>query len=305
MPDDLANYVAAFKPNSISDATRLGRFWQLTNTRYLLGAAAIPEFIAKSVGPDAPILKVVTRFNLAPKPGGALTLAMDQMTAVPDTNGIYAVMEYTNALPRAKLYSNWQVNTNSSESLALIANPDFDPAHNVLVAGGVPAPPPGAETNQDSGTVDITSYAPKDVKLKSNAHAPTVLLLNDRYEAPWKVTVDGQPERMLRCNYLMRGVYLEPGAHDIEFKYQPPFHSLYVSLVALGIGAVLLGVVLAAEYLAPSAVTMISPTPGPVPVPAPRPQPATTPKPAEPAAPKATAPAPAGSKNKKRAKSRR
>jgi Bacterial membrane protein YfhO len=305
MPDDLANYVAAFKPNSISDAARLGRFWQLTNTRYLLGAAAIPEFIAKSVGPDAPILKVVTRFNLVPKPGGALTLAMDQMTAVPDTNGIYAVMEYTSALPRAKLYPNWQVDTNDSESLALIVSPDFDPAHNVLVAGGVPAAPPGAGTNQDSGTVDITSYAPKDVKLKSNARTPTVLLLNDRYEASWKVTVDGQPKPTLRCNYLMRGVYLEPGAHNIEFKYQPPFHALYVSLVALGVGAVLLGVVLAAEYLAPSTVTMVSPTPGPATTPAPRPQPATTPKPAEPAAPKATELAPTGSKNKKRVKSRR
>lgn len=302
MPDDLANYVEAFKPSNISDAIRLARYWQLTDTRYLLGAYVIPEFIVRNLGSNAPVLKTVTRFNVVPKPGGEFTSGMDQMTAVPDTNGSYAVMEYTNALPRAKLYSNWQVNSNSSEVLATIADQSFDPEHNVMVADGVPAPPAAAATNQDSGTVAITSYAPKDVKLRSDARTPTVLLLNDRFETHWKVAVDGQPKPMLRCNYLMRGVYLEPGAHNIEFKYQPPFHALYVSLAALGVGVVFLGVILAGEYLTPSSTTLVSATPAPAPVPAPRPQPATAPKPI---APKATAPTPDASKNKKRGKSRR
>ncbi len=305
MPDDLADYVEAFKPSNISDAIRVARYWQLTNTRYLLGAAAIPDYIVHNLGSNAPVLKTVTRFNVVPKPGGQFTSGMDQMTAVPDTNGSYAVMEYTNTLPRAKLYSTWQVNSNSSEILAILADPSFDPGHNLLVAGGVPLPPTDSATNQDSGTVAITSYAPKDVKLRSNARTPTVLLLNDRFETHWKVAVDGRPKTVLRCNYLMRGVYLEPGAHDIEFKYQPPFHALYVSLAALGVGVVLLGVILAGEYLAPSSVTLGSPTPVPAPVPAPRPQPATPPKPAAPVTPKTTAPATAAPKNKKRGKSRR
>ncbi len=297
MPDDLASYGAAYRPTNITDAVRLARYWQLTNTRYLLGAAALPDFIARNLGSNAPVLKIVSRFNLVPKPGGMLTSAMDQMTAVPDTNGNYAVMEYPSALPRAKLYSTWQVNTNDPEALGLISSPAFDPTLNVVVAGGVPAPPPDAATNENSGTVAITSYAPKDIKLKSNARTPTVLLLNDRFETAWKVAVDGQPKTTLRCNYLMRGVYLEPGTHDIEFKYQPPFHALYVSLAALGVGVILLGVVLAAEYLIPSPVAAAPPTPVPAPAPSPRP--------AAPVTPNATAPAPAAPKNKKRAKSRR
>jgi hypothetical protein len=304
MPDDLASYIDAFKPTTISDAIRLGRYWQLTNTRYLLGAAVIPEFIARNLGSNAPVLKNVARFNVVPKPGGELTSGMEQMTAVLDTNGSYAVMECTNVLPRAKLYSSWQVNSNSSEVLATISDLSFDPEHIVMVARDVPAPSPSA-TNQDSGTVAITSYAPKNVKLRSNARTPTVLLLNDRFEPHWHVAVDGQSKPMLRCNYLMRGVYLEPGAHDIEFKYQPPFRALYVSLAALGVGVVFLGIVLTGEYLAPSSVTLVSPPPAPAPVPAPRPQPVTTPKPAAPVAPKPIAPTSAAPKNKKRGKSRR
>jgi hypothetical protein len=299
VPDDLENFIAIFKPTSMTDATRVAREWQLTNTRYLLGAASIPEYMTRSFGTSAPPLKIVTRFNVLPKTGGAYTPAMDQMTAVPDTNGAYAVMEYENALPRAKLYSHWQVNTNDSETLNLIADLSFDPAHTVVVAGGVPNPPADAGTNQDPGTVDITSYAPKDILLKSDARGPTVLLLNDRIEPAWKVTVDGKPQPpVLRCNYLMRGVYLEPGQHNIEFKYQPPFHALYVSLAALGVGIVLLGMVVVAESRAPMPV----PSPAPLAAPSPRPQPAPAPKSPE---PKPAVETSVSAKGKKRAKSRR
>ena len=299
MPDDLSDYIAAFKPSVVSDMIRVFREWQLTNTRYVLGAAAVSDLLKHDLGDSAPPFKIVNRFSVVPKPGGGSTSGMDEMTAVPDTNGDYAVLEVLGALPRAKLYSNWQVNTNLRESLNLIASPSFDAAHSVVVSSWVPAPPPAAATNQNSGTVEITSYAPKDVVLKSDAPAPTVLLLNDRFEPAWKVAVDGKQQPVLRCNFLMRGVYLDPGQHTIEFKYQPPFHALYLSLAAIGVGVVLLGVVVIAEYRAPVPI----PAAAPVPVPAARPQPVPAPKPP---APVTTPAAPAAAKPKKRAgKSRR
>jgi hypothetical protein len=303
MPDDLADYNAAFKPTTVADAGVVAREWQLTNTRYLLGAASILDFLDRSLGAAAPPLKIVTRFNVVPKPGGVETPGMDQMTAVPDTNGDYAVFEYPDTLPRAKLFSNWQVNPSDRESLEQLTNPSFDPAHTVIVAGGTPVPAPSA-ANQDPGTVEITSYAPKNVVLKSDVHTPAVLLLNDRFEPFWKVAVDGKPETLLRCNYLMRGVYLEPGMHTVEFNYQTPFHALYISLAALGVGVMLLGVVVVAERRAPVALPSPAPTPVPSSVQAPRPQPLPAPKSPT---PKAAPPVPAGNKQRKRAnaKSRR
>jgi len=47
----------------------------------------------------------------------------------------------------------------------------------------------------------------------------------------------------LRCNYIMRGVYVEPGEHAIEFDFKPAVNALYVSLSAIGLSLVLLGVV--------------------------------------------------------------
>ena len=49
------------------------------------------------------------------------------------------------------------------------------------------------------------------------------------------------PRPCLRCNFIMRGVYLTPGAHTVEFKFSLPLGLLYVSLSAIGVGILLCG----------------------------------------------------------------
>ena len=163
------------------------------------------------------------------------------MTAVADTNGPCALFEFTGALPRAKLYSNWQVSTNDQATLQRLADPSFVPAQTVLVANALAPANPAGVTNQSAGSVEITSYAPKHLHLHANAPAASVLLLNDHFDPNWKVWVDGKPETLLRCNYIMQGVQVPAGAHDIELRFAPPLAGLYVSLAAWAVG-LLLGV---------------------------------------------------------------
>ena len=158
------------------------------------------------------------------------------MTAVIKPDGQYAVFDFTGALPRAKLYANWQVSTNDQATLNTLASAEFDPAQIVLLADALPAPGPASVTNQNAGTVEFTSYAPKRIVLQAKAAAPAVLLLNDKYDPNWKVVVDGKPEKLLRCNYLMRGVYLPAGTHTVEFRFMPPVGMLCVSLVTVTSG---------------------------------------------------------------------
>ena len=68
-----------------------------------------------------------------------------------------------------------------------------------------------------------------------------MLLLNDKFDPGWSVTVDGHPVEILRCNYLMRGVALTAGAHTVEFRYRTSTVPLTVSLLAIALGLALLG----------------------------------------------------------------
>jgi len=241
LPKDLAAYRDAV--NSMPDPSGLQgllRLWQLTNTRYVLGYPSALEPLNHAINQPSQWFRIVERFNIEPKLGISHPVALDNLTAVPDENGPYALLEYTGALPRAKLYSNWQINTNNQAVLEQLVSPVFDPNQCVLVAGELPAAWTASNTNANDGTVEFDSYAPKDIVLKSNARAPAVLLLNDHFDPNWKVFVDGKPEVLLCCNFIMRGVYLTPGTHKIEFQFLPPCWLLYVSLSAIGAGLLLL-----------------------------------------------------------------
>jgi len=182
---------------------------------------------------------MIARFNVIPKVAGAEPEQSEKFTAVPAADGQYALLEFKGALPRTKLYTRWEVETNAITTLEKVADPSFDPENNVLVSTIVP-PPQSGTTNQSAGTARFEAYSPKDVVLRAEATAPSILLLNDRFDPNWEVLVDGQKTTLLRCNHLMRGVHLQPGMHQIKFVFRPPITLLYVSLAAIAGGILLL-----------------------------------------------------------------
>jgi hypothetical protein len=166
---------------------------------------------------------------------------LENWTAVAKPDGPFAIVEFSGALPRAGLFQNWEVNTNNEATLNELASASFDPAQKVLVASPPRARPSGSATNAVGGTVTIKSYAPRRIVLEANAKADSVLLFNEKIDPSWKVAVDGKPATDLRCNYIMQGVEVPPGAHEVEFRFEPPQTSLYVSIVTGIFGLVLLG----------------------------------------------------------------
>jgi hypothetical protein len=241
---DFSEFTAAINDTTASGPWfHLARAWQLTATRYVLAPADFADVLRQQAYVARLPLQMMTRFSLLAKPGIINARRPDQVTAVIAPDGPFALFDSTAALPRAKLFSRWQVNTNDADVLAKMFDPAFDPAQGVFVAGGVPVCA-GDGTNESSGSVDITSYAPKDIVLAANAASPCVLLLNDHFENDWKVLVDGRPQSLLRCNFLMRGVYLENGVHRVEFKFEPGASWLYVSLAAVAVTVLWLGTLL-------------------------------------------------------------
>jgi hypothetical protein len=238
MAEDLKMYLTALSPHNEQEAALYVRHWQLTNTRYLLGAAGFLGPLNQELDPVQHRFRIAQRFDIVPQPGIDHPKGLEELTAVNADDGDLALFEFTGALPRAKLYSNWQVNTNNLDILKTLADLNFDPTKTVLVS--TPKENlPAISTNENSGTVDFKNYAPTKIDLSANAVAPSILLLNDKFDPNWRVTVDGQPAELLRCNFLMRGVYLTPGQHTVEFRFSLPHQLLYVTLSAIGIGILL------------------------------------------------------------------
>lgn len=238
---------------------RLPRFWQLTNTRYLVGPAMDIMAINQELDPGRNRFRFAALFTIAPKPGIDHPEGLEDVTAEMTTNGPLALFDFQGALPRVKLYSDWQVTTNDQYVLGQLGDRDFDPWKKVFVSGSDTPNPAPAAASQDAGTVNFTDYAPRDIHFNADVKTPAVLLLNDKYDADWKVAVDGKPAPLLRCNYIMRGVYLQPGEHKVEFTFSPPLGTLYVSTFAIAVALGLLVMLVAPSRAVPH------PDPAPVP----------------------------------------
>ncbi len=184
---------------------------------------------------------------------GTSALGLQCRARVP--RGPLALLEFTGALPRACLFSNWRSSTNDDETRAMLASPAFDPHQTVLVAEPIPASAT-AGTNQPASAVPInTNYESVRIEMDTDVKVPSVLLLNDRYSPKWHVTVDGKPEPLLRCNFIMRGVALQPGKHDVVFQYENPKGLIYTSFAAVAFAIGLCGwVVLSGKPASPRTV---------------------------------------------------
>ena len=213
----------------------IARLWQLTNTKYILGMKGFADLLNQQLDPAHQSFKVKTTFEFAPKREDAGTRAED-ITAVTRPDGAFAVFEFGAALPRAKLFDRWEVVTDDRIALARLADPSFDPQQLLLVSDQVQPPTKVAAASPTNAPVTITGYKPKHVFLQADAAAPSILLLNDKWDPNWRVLVDGKPAPLLRCNYIMRGVALSPGHHSVAFHFDPPHGTLWVTLAGMVVG---------------------------------------------------------------------
>jgi hypothetical protein len=232
VPLDFAAWTATLNNTNFPGTWfHLTRAWALTDVGYLVAPPGLADYLNRQTFFAAPPLKLVTNFKLEAKPGITFTRRPDQVTAVPDSNGPYGLYQFTAAVGRARLYSHWEVETNGTNALNRLMSVQFDPLQNVIVDDNV-APSPTNATDLAAGSVAITSYAPKDIVLKADVTSPSILLLSDHYEPDWKVLIDGRAGTVLKCDFLLRGVQLAPGAHQVEFKFEPSTGWLGISVTA-------------------------------------------------------------------------
>lgn len=73
-----------------------------------------------------------------------------------------------------------------------------------------------------SGEVTHISYAPNKLKYKAEMSIKGLVVFSEiYYPKGWKATIDGQEAEILRTDYLLRGVVVPAGSHEIVFTFEP------------------------------------------------------------------------------------
>ncbi|MEJ2212427.1 MAG: YfhO family protein, partial [Anaerolineae bacterium] len=129
-------------------------------------------------------------------------------------------------------------------ALALLSDPAFDPARQVILAGApAPAAPPALPDAPPA--VRILSYQAEEVHLEADLEAPGYVVLTDAYYPGWEAEVDGQPAPIQRADVYFRAVALEAGRHEVVFRYRPASLRLGLAISGgAGLGLLLAGLAL-------------------------------------------------------------
>jgi hypothetical protein len=82
--------------------------------------------------------------------------------------------------------------------------------------------------------IDIIAFNPNIIELKINTDSPGILIFSENWHPTWNVSVDDKKERLLRVNYLFRGVELKEGEHIVKMYYDSKEERIGITLSFIG-----------------------------------------------------------------------
>lgn len=227
MPEEYKRYFAAV-------GNQPANMWRQCAIGIAAGPGAVWSQLQAS-GTLSNLFQPVIGFNVAQSASGGAQVVPPS----PGQAAQHLLFKMVRPAPRYALVAGWE-GVSDDEALRRLGDPQRDYLDAALLtvddAKALPAPTGRGVT----GAVSVVEYKAGRVKLRAQGDHPAVLRLADKFDPKWRVTVDGKPARLMRCDYLFQGVFLEPGAHDVELKFRTPIQPLYVQFAATFLCAIAL-----------------------------------------------------------------
>jgi hypothetical protein len=135
--------------------------------------------------------------------------------------GPVEVVERPTALPRAYTVRRVLYEPEVESALARIKTDVFRPRQEAVVISPNREADRGDADASLADVAEITGYSTEEVAITAECHSACLLILTDLHYPGWRVFVDGREDEIQRVNVLFRGVWLDPGAHRIVYRYEP------------------------------------------------------------------------------------
>jgi len=124
----------------------------------------------------------------------------------------------TTVLPRAFFADSTRVLSGRKSIFDFMKSGRFDPRRVAVVEEN----PPYAVAAAAGNTAEIVKYDLHEIAISAQVKAPTIMVLSEiYYPSGWKAYVDGKESKIYKTNYLLRGLFLPAGNHQVVFKFAP------------------------------------------------------------------------------------
>jgi hypothetical protein len=148
------------------------------------------------------------------------------------------------SLPRAWFVSEAKKIIEKEAIWKELNNRNFNPKQTAIVEQDIPQieTPTAAE-------VQIIHHDLDNLILQTKNDSTSFLVISEiYYPAGWNAYINGEPTDIYATNYILRGIVVPAGEHNIELKFQPKSYTLGILLSWIGISITVLAILIGSLF---------------------------------------------------------
>jgi hypothetical protein len=132
----------------------------------------------------------------------------------------------SHALGNAWLVKNVKIANKADDEVTSLKN--FDPETTAIVNKSFEKELSGFTSGTGEGQIKLTEYQPNYLKYEATVNSGSQLAVFSEiyYPKGWKSFVDGKETDHFQVDYVLRGMVIPSGKHEIEFKFEPASYYL-------------------------------------------------------------------------------
>ena len=142
-------------------------------------------------------------------------------------NGQYQVQKNDQALGAAWLVDSLKIVENNIEELTSIDSINLTSEATIEKSQSIKK----SKFNKSEGNITLSKYRNDTIVYKSKASSEQYAIFSEiYYPKGWNAYVDGKKTEYNKVNYLLRGMYIPAGEHNISFIFEPDTYKLSSSI---------------------------------------------------------------------------
>ena len=136
-------------------------------------------------------------------------------------NGNAPPLNNSYALGSCWFVKNYRIVENSDEEILAIGK--FNPSEEAIIDQRFKEYLYDYSIQDDStAIIQLLEYQPNKLLYHSSSNTDQLAIFSEiYYDKGWNVWIDGEPANYFRVNYVLRGMIIPQGSHEIEFKFEP------------------------------------------------------------------------------------
>ena len=138
----------------------------------------------------------------------------------PDSSMI--VVEREKPMPRAWFVSETKTVQDAKQAWEQLRAPQFNLRQTAITAKDPGLKPAVTDTTGQLANVRLKSWKPDEIVWEAKTDVPRLMVASEVwYPAGWAATVDGKPAEIFQTDYVVRGVVVPAGQHEVKMTFAP------------------------------------------------------------------------------------